>query len=87
MLLNDSVTNSVDEYPTITSTVEIEYIIPVSNAWPEGGGRAIKQIKTNKRSTLKSDALDALIMASVNSPKCGTPATSYLIKQTSIWKR
>ena len=32
MLLNDSVTNSVDEYPTITSTVEIEYIVPVSNA-------------------------------------------------------
>ena len=25
-------------------------------------------------------------MASVNSPKCGTSAASYLIKQTSIYK-
>ena len=37
-----------------------------------------------KRSTLKSDALHALIMVSVNCPKCWTPEASYLIKQTSI---
>ena len=30
----------------------------------------IKEVKTNKRSTLKSDALNALIMISINAPKC-----------------
>ena len=45
---------------------------------------AIKQIKTNKRSTLKSDTLNALIIISINSPKCGTPEALYLIKQASV---
>ena len=45
MLLNDSVTKSVDEYPTITSTVEIEYIVPVSNAWPKGVVGQLNKLK------------------------------------------
>ena len=60
------------------------YIIPASNAWSEQGGNAIKQVKTNKGSTLKSDDLDALIMVSTNGPKCETSEASYLIKQTSM---
>ena len=76
--------NKIDEYPIITSIAEIAFIIRGSNAWPEQIGSAIKRIKINKRSTLKSDALNALIMISTNDPKCETPEASYLIKQTSI---
>ena len=39
-------TNNVDEYPTIISTKEIVYLIPVNNTWP-------------KRSTPEDDAFNA----------------------------
>ena len=38
-----------DDYPIINSISKIVYIIPVSNAWPEGGGRVVKIIKINKK--------------------------------------
>ena len=76
--------NNFDEYPIINSIAKIAFIITVSNAWPERGGSTIKRIKTNKKSALKSDALNALIMTSINGPKCGTPGALYLIKQASI---
>ena len=76
--------NNFDEYPIINSIAKIAFIITVSNAWPERGGSTIKRIKTNKKSALKSDALNALIMTSINGPKCGTPEALYLIKQASI---
>ena len=60
------------------------YIIPDRNAWPEQVGSVIKRINTNKRSTLKSDALNAITMVLINGPKCGIPEASYLIKQTSM---
>ena len=78
------VADKIDEYPIITSIAEIAFITRGSNAWPERIGSANKRIKINKRSTLKSDALNALIMISTNDPKCETPEASYLIKQTSI---
>ena len=74
--------DKIDEYPIITSIAEIAFIIRGSNAWPEQIGSAIKRIKINKRSTLKSDALNALIIILINGPKCGTTGASYLIKQT-----
>lgn len=55
-----------------------------SNAWPGQAGSAINRIKTNKRSALKSGALNALIMILINRPKCGTSEGSYLIKQALI---
>ena len=65
-----AITSTV-EYPIISSISKIKYIIPVSNAWPERGGSAIKRIKTNKRSTMKNDAINALLMISINDPKSG----------------
>ena len=76
--------NNFDEYPIINSIAKIAFIITVSNAWPERGGSTIKRIKTNKKSALKSDALNALIMTSINRSICGTPEALYLIKQASI---
>ena len=43
-------------------------MIPINKDWPERGGSAIKRIKTNKRSTLKIDALNAILMISINGP-------------------
>ena len=69
------------EYSIITSIAKFSYIIPVTSVWPVRVGSAIKWIKINKRSTLKSDALTALIIL-INGPQCGTAGASYLIKQT-----
>ena len=70
------------EYSIINSIAKFSYIIPVTSVWPVGVGSAIKRIKINKRSTLKSDALNALIIILINGPKYGTNGASYLIKQT-----
>ena len=72
-----------DEFPINCSLAKIAYIIPVSNAWPERGGSAIKRIKTNKRSTMKNDALNALLMISLNGPKPGTPHAAALLKRVA----
>ena len=72
-----------DEFPIICSLAKIAYIIPVSNAWPERGGSPIKRIKTNKRSTMKNDALNALLMISLNGPKPGTPHAAALLKRVA----
>ena len=70
------------EYSIINSIAKFSYIIPVTSVWPVRVGSAIKRIKINKRSTLKSDALNALIIILIDGPKCGTTGASYLIKQT-----
>ena len=70
------------EYSIINSIAKFSYIIPVTSVWPVRVGSAIKRIKINKRSTLKSDALNALIIILINGPKYGTNGASYLIKQT-----
>ena len=72
--------SNIDEYPIITSIVKTAFITLVSSAWPERGGSSIKRTEANKSSTLKSDFHNALIMISINGPKCGTPEALYLIK-------
>ena len=72
-----------DKFPTICSLAKIDFIIPVSNAWPERDGSAIKRIKNNKRSTMKNDALNALLMISLNGPKPGTPNAAALLKRVA----
>ena len=76
-------TINCEEYPTISSFAKITYIIPVSNAWPERSGSAIKRIKKNKRSTLKNNALNALLMLSLNGPQIGEIEAKELIKHTA----
>ena len=76
--------NNIDEYPIITSIVKTAFITLASSAWPERGGSSIKRTEANKSSTLKSDAHNALIMISINGPKCGTLEALYLIKQASV---
>ena len=76
-------TVDIDEYPIISSISKIAYITPVSNAWPERGGSAIKRIKTNSRSTMKDDALNALLMVSLNGPEPGTPDAKSLIRRAA----
>ena len=46
-------------------------------------GSAIKRIKTNERSTMKNDALNALLMISINGPKSGTLEAKQLIERSA----
>ena len=78
---NDVVSH--DEYPINCSRAKIAHVIPVSNALPERRGSAIKRIKTSKRCTLKMDALNALLVISLNDPRPGTPEANELIMHVS----
>ena len=75
------VNDIIDNYPIITLISKIVYIIPVSNAWPEGGGSADKIIKIKNRSTLKSYSLCAQLMISMNDQKSEALEASKMIKQ------
>ena len=57
-----------DEFCHITSIVKTAIVTPVSNAWPERGGSAIKRIKSRSRSSMKNDMLSALLIISINGP-------------------
>ena len=69
-----------EEYPVISLLTKIGYTTPDSNTWSERTGSAIKRIKTNKRSSPKKDALNALLVISLNGPQPGTLEAKELIK-------
>ena len=69
-----------EEYPVISLLTKIGYTTPDSNTWSERTGSAIKRIKTNKRSSPKNDALNALLVISLNGPQLGTLEAKELIK-------
>ena len=58
--------------------------VPVTNAWPERGGSAIKRIKTRNRSSMKNDLLNALLMISIIGPTCNTTPVNTLISQVFV---
>ena len=72
--------NYCEEYPVISLLTKIGYTTPDSNTWPERTGSAIKRIKTNKRSSPKNDALNALLVILLNGSQPGTLEAKELIK-------
>lgn len=56
-------------YQELVNIAKIVVCLPVSNAWPERGGSAIKRIKTRLRNSLKNDMLAALLQVSINGPE------------------
>ena len=48
------------EYQEICWKAKLTSTVPVTNAWRERGGSAIKTIKTRNRSSMKYDFLNAL---------------------------
>lgn len=56
----------VNELQNIFRIAKVALIIPVTNAWPEGGANAVKWIKTRMRYTMKTDPLKRLLTISIN---------------------
>ena len=59
---------------------ELAQSIPVTNAWPERGGSAIKRIKTTLRNRLADKMLDSLLHLSINAPLPGSDEASAIIQ-------
>ena len=52
----------------ICELAKIALIKPVTNAWPERGGGALKRVKRWMPSTMKNDLLNSLLQISINGP-------------------
>ena len=66
-------------FPNLVSLAELAQSIPVTNAWPERGGSAIKHIKTRLRNRLADKMLDSLLHLSINAPLPGSDEASAII--------
>ena len=83
-ILNAHQENS--DCPFIIELARIASIIPVTNAWPERGARAVKRIKSRTRSSMKNDLLNALIHISLNGPPVHSKEADILLnKVTDIY--
>ena len=65
----DSNQHLMINYQELVHISKIVISLPVSNVWPERGGRAIKRIKTRLRTSLKNDMLATLLQVSVDGPE------------------
>ena len=70
-------------FPNLVSLAELAQSIPVTNAWPERGGSAIKHIKTRLRNRLADKMLDSLLHLSINAPPPGSDEASAIIQEAS----
>ena len=66
-------------FPRMLEVLTSLVVVPVSNAWPERGASKLKLIKNRLRSTLKNDALNALLHMSINGPPPHTQQSKDLI--------
>lgn len=73
-----------EEFGHIVAIAKIALVTPVSNAWPERGGSAIKRIKSRSRSQMKNDMLEALMMISLNGPDPNSELADQLIKKVAM---
>ena len=58
--------------------------VPVTNAWPERGASAVKQVKSGSRSTMKNDLLNALLNISINGPAYNSKEAKQLISDAAV---
>ena len=69
-------------YPLNVELAEVVLSVPITNAWPERGARAVKRIKTRLRNRLKNDMLNSLLHVSINGPAVSTPEAKEVFKTT-----
>ena len=55
-------------FPRLAFIASVAASLPVTNAWPERGASALKNIKTRHRNRIKNDMLEALLQVAVNGP-------------------
>ncbi|CAB3989780.1 zinc finger 862-like [Paramuricea clavata] len=73
-------------FPLLSLFAEAILSLPISNAWPERGGSAIKRIKTRLRSRLSNKMLESLLHISINGPEICTEECDQLIwEAVQLW--
>ena len=72
-----------DEQSWVIQLAKIASIVPVTNAWAERGGSAIKRIKSRSRSLMKNDLLNAFMHISINGPPLHSKEAAILISRVS----
>jgi hypothetical protein len=73
-------------FPLLSLFAEAILSLPISNAWPERGGSAIKRIKTRLRSRLSNKMLESLLHISINGPEICTEECDQLIREAvQLW--
>ena len=82
-LLNQLVRNKsfCNFYPSIVFIAEVALALPVSNAWPERGASALKNVKTKQRNRLTSHMLDSILHVCINGPPVESLEGEALIKR------
>ena len=73
-----------EEFIHLVAIAKTALVAPVSNAWPERGGSAIKRIKARSRSQMKNDMLEALMMISLNGPTPNSELADKLIRKVAV---
>ena len=73
-------------YPMLTQLAECCLSLPVSNAWPERGARALKGMKTRLRSRLSNSMLQSLMQLSINGPPINSKETEDITEDyIKVW--
>ena len=71
-------------FPLLCFIAEVAATLPVTNAWPERGASALKNLKTRHRNRINSDMLNALLHVSINGP--AVSEAGQLVKTAvSLW--
>ena len=70
-------------FPNLVSLAELAQSIPLTNAWPERGGNAIKRIKTRLRNRLADKMLNSLLHLLINAPPPCSDEASAIIQEAS----
>lgn len=73
--------NLVCFFPGLVYLAEVALSLPVSNAWPERGASALKNVKTKQRNLLGNQMLEAILQVCINGPSADSADGQSLVKQ------
>ena len=78
--------NLASFFPSLVFIAEVAITLPVSNAWPERGASALKNVKTKQRNRLGNDMLEAILQVCINGPAANSYDGQVLVKQAvQMW--
>ncbi|PFX25821.1 Zinc finger protein 862 [Stylophora pistillata] len=79
--VNDNIKKMI---PIEVKSGSIVVSLPVSNAWPERGASAVKNVKTRLRSRLQNDMLQGILAVGINGP--GVQSCLPVVKKAArVW--
>ena len=59
-------------FKEIAFLAQVPLTILVTNAWPEHGASAVKQVKSRTGRTMKNDLFNSLLNILINGPACNS---------------